>query len=519
MSRKFKKDIVPWKNPAEFIKVYEYAFSDDLKKNRWAVEQITVWETRCWPSLPTAVEATLLLVRSKIQDHLYEASKFFCNAQEVEMMYSNAVVRFVNLLLENDQNSRNKKRLFTLAEERNIPPWIVDIRHNSTHGFHPTLPILRMAYETIMAYLEKIFWLPEKSRVCAIIKFVDEAPIVELLEDYKLLQYQMVANIVEEGIEDKEMVHTGARDKVLLKIDEILRKPKSQRKFLDILVENFITLYDVQAMITEDEIFMDDNISPSSMMLPATLQHFYNPLIKLLHKHNLISTFLELLLLSQEKREYVVLQKIVDYAVLYIFHLTKASGRVSKQTAMPFVCKGANLNKYRLLYSCVKGCSTTVRVVFEWLVDELELMHFVPELTAMINIKLGTSIRTESGTMRENRRKRKFDEFTFTVEDLEEDVLEVVDTNSCRKKGHWSLAPLSTDWASTPIGHVFHPVDITKKDEPTHEGETSSAENIESMHTEESKPVATPQPENFIFKESPNFTSMLYRRKSETMLS
>ncbi|GFY54879.1 fumarylacetoacetase, partial [Trichonephila inaurata madagascariensis] len=88
----------------QFIKVYNYLYSKSISNKRWAVDQIAVWETRCFPALPVAVDATVVLVRAIIQDMLFEVEKTFCLEGDIQMLYSMALIRFVNVIVEQHKN-------------------------------------------------------------------------------------------------------------------------------------------------------------------------------------------------------------------------------------------------------------------------------------------------------------------------------------------------------------------------------------------------------------------------------
>ncbi|CAL1284509.1 unnamed protein product [Larinioides sclopetarius] len=85
--------IAPWSNIEELKEVYKNIFSKNYPEKQIALEQICVWRTRCYPALPTAVEATDLLTRAMVQDMIHQAEKGNISKKDITMMYCTAIVR------------------------------------------------------------------------------------------------------------------------------------------------------------------------------------------------------------------------------------------------------------------------------------------------------------------------------------------------------------------------------------------------------------------------------------------
>ncbi|KFM72173.1 Ribosomal biogenesis protein LAS1L, partial [Stegodyphus mimosarum] len=187
------KGVVAWYNPEQFRKVYHSLYSNDLTEKRWAVDQISVWETRCHPSLPTAVEATAAIIRAVIQDTLFESNATLCQENEIQMFYAMALVRFINLIFELRQNSFNKKRLSVIAKRLRMPEWIVELRNFATHSYLPSLPVLRKGAKAALDYLNRTFWRKEAKHVQSIVKTPNTEDIVEAIvrtiKEFQAKQY------------------------------------------------------------------------------------------------------------------------------------------------------------------------------------------------------------------------------------------------------------------------------------------------------------------------------------------
>ncbi|NWQ80427.1 LAS1L protein, partial [Columbina picui] len=67
------------------------------------------------------------------------------------------VCRFVNLITERKQKMVNIP-LRQLAREVDIPIWVVDLRHELTHGKLPHLALCRRGCDVVLEWLRKTYW-------------------------------------------------------------------------------------------------------------------------------------------------------------------------------------------------------------------------------------------------------------------------------------------------------------------------------------------------------------------------
>ncbi|XP_069468632.1 ribosomal biogenesis protein LAS1L isoform X2 [Ambystoma mexicanum] len=103
-------------------------------------------------SMPFAVACTADLVRCKIMDVTNGAG-----SDELVLLYGLALVRFVNLITERKQKTVSIP-LRRLANEMNIPEWIVNLRHDFTHGKLPNLSWCRKGCDFVMEWLRREYW-------------------------------------------------------------------------------------------------------------------------------------------------------------------------------------------------------------------------------------------------------------------------------------------------------------------------------------------------------------------------
>ncbi|KAM6151369.1 LOW QUALITY PROTEIN: ribosomal biogenesis protein LAS1L [Rhynchocyon petersi] len=144
--------VVAWLNRAEWDQVMVYLFCDDHTLQRYALNRITVWRSRLGNDLPLAVASTADLVRCKLMDVTGGLG-----TDELRLLYGMALVRFVNLISER-KTKCVKLPLKFLAQEVNIPDWIVELRHELTHKKMPHINDCRRGCYFVLDWLQKTYW-------------------------------------------------------------------------------------------------------------------------------------------------------------------------------------------------------------------------------------------------------------------------------------------------------------------------------------------------------------------------
>ncbi|XP_041500724.1 ribosomal biogenesis protein LAS1L-like isoform X2 [Microtus oregoni] len=144
--------VVSWLSRAEWDQVMVYLFCDDQKLQQYALNRITVWRSRLGNDLPLAVASTADLVRCKLMDVAGGLG-----TDELRLLYGMALVRFVNLISERKTKCSNLPLKY-LAQEVNIPDWIVELRHKLTHKKMPHINDCRRGCYFVLNWLQKTYW-------------------------------------------------------------------------------------------------------------------------------------------------------------------------------------------------------------------------------------------------------------------------------------------------------------------------------------------------------------------------
>jgi hypothetical protein len=74
-------------------------------------------------------------------------------------------VRCVNGLVDSLQQGLYAQNVMDLAASMGLAPWVVELRHNTTHSTLPTLASLRMGSRHLLNWLLENYWKPQEERV------------------------------------------------------------------------------------------------------------------------------------------------------------------------------------------------------------------------------------------------------------------------------------------------------------------------------------------------------------------
>ncbi|XP_025951760.2 ribosomal biogenesis protein LAS1L isoform X1 [Dromaius novaehollandiae] len=146
------RTVVAWRGRAEWDQVMVGLYCGDSRLQQEALDRVSAWKSRYGPKMPLAVDCTAELIRCKVLD-----SSGKLRSHELILSYGLALVRFVNLITERKQKMVSIP-LRQLAREVDIPIWVVDLRHELTHGKLPQLALCRKGCDVVLDWLRKTYW-------------------------------------------------------------------------------------------------------------------------------------------------------------------------------------------------------------------------------------------------------------------------------------------------------------------------------------------------------------------------
>lgn len=153
--------LVPWQTSENWLTVYDLIFvqenySKALKIiNYWTARQEKIsWGVSCTKNF-LAIKSEMAQDDSDAHDINFV---FYQNA------LASAISNFVGLALEKlYKTHKTSSSMQFLADKIGIESWIVDLRHEISHGELPELPVLQEAGEFCFDWLRKNYWDDQKS--------------------------------------------------------------------------------------------------------------------------------------------------------------------------------------------------------------------------------------------------------------------------------------------------------------------------------------------------------------------
>ena len=133
--------VTPWCDQEEWEQVRELVLARDAA----ALQYFDVWRLRV-ARLPAGVETTASLLQSHV------SKPHTC------LSLATSINRFLNQVSHIGMNMFGLTRMHEAAEMLSVPEWIVELRHDTTHGHMPGLTMLRAGLEFSLSWLETHYW-------------------------------------------------------------------------------------------------------------------------------------------------------------------------------------------------------------------------------------------------------------------------------------------------------------------------------------------------------------------------
>ena len=146
--------LVPWYNSEELAQVKKWFYSDKDHDRRRAVFKVRSYESKGTQYVPHVIASTANITDAVLLDKAGNTDPSI-----LQMTYTMALIRFVNGLLDPSQKSQYAIPLHTLAKNVGLTPWLVDLRHRSTHERDLyALGMLRIAAREALDWLWDHYW-------------------------------------------------------------------------------------------------------------------------------------------------------------------------------------------------------------------------------------------------------------------------------------------------------------------------------------------------------------------------
>uniref|UniRef100_A0A8C8RM64 LAS1 like ribosome biogenesis factor n=1 Tax=Pelusios castaneus TaxID=367368 RepID=A0A8C8RM64_9SAUR len=313
-----RRSVVAWRSKAEWDQVMVGLYCGDCRLQREALDRVSAWRSRYGHRMPLAVDCTADLIRCKILD-----TGGNMRSHELVLSYGLALVRFVNLITERKQKIVNIP-LRRLAKEMNIPIWIVNLRHDLTHGKLPQLAACRKGCDVVLEWLRRTYWSRQLGNNLAGACEQEEDETATATETEVDSDTEEAQDSQPQGYQKHKELHEKVRDVLISYKNQqlgVLQELQSLRKarnawcnsssevewilaqIKDLLQESrevvAEALLDDGALIPTVEhletlnIKSEENKELLGFKIPRTLYYFWQPLLKGLHSRDFTQTLLE----------------------------------------------------------------------------------------------------------------------------------------------------------------------------------------------------------------------------------
>jgi len=153
-----------WAAWAEWSATFDQLISEEPEERARGVVRVETWRAR--GRLPVAVDMTASFVEIMLNDpECNPDAKSPRSEHELRLMYSMAVIRLVNGIVDVGQNKQMAQSIADIAKGQDWPRWIVDLRHQASHQTLASLPTLRLAAKESLWLLIERFWRPQRKQL------------------------------------------------------------------------------------------------------------------------------------------------------------------------------------------------------------------------------------------------------------------------------------------------------------------------------------------------------------------
>ncbi|XP_005526306.1 PREDICTED: ribosomal biogenesis protein LAS1L [Pseudopodoces humilis] len=267
------RTVVAWRGRAEWDQVMVGLYCGDSRLQQDALDRVSAWKSRYGPKMPLAVDCTAELICCKVLD-----SSGRLKSHELILSYGLALVRFVNLITERKQKMVSIS-LRQLAREVDIPVWIVDLRHELTHGKLPRLALCRKGCDVVLDWLRKMYWNRQLgNNLCEEDEYEDEEEEQEEVEANEVLDNDAWENRTpqHEAHEKHKEFHEKVRDVLISYKNEQFRVmqtmpsvSKSQELWLESSSEMDWILAQIKDLTQENRETVAEALLSDGFLIPS----------------------------------------------------------------------------------------------------------------------------------------------------------------------------------------------------------------------------------------------------------
>ncbi|KAG1436681.1 hypothetical protein G6F56_013456 [Rhizopus delemar] len=137
--------------------------------------------------------------------------------KQLRLTYSMAIIRFVNALVDQEQNKKHAQTVLSIAQSINMPSWFVDLRHEGTHERLPSLSVLRRAAIQAVAWLHDRYWIQNTNRTAKI----NNEKIIQKIKTH-MNSYKECRKAYLKGVKEDPTVYVDCIEELILAVNNTL---------------------------------------------------------------------------------------------------------------------------------------------------------------------------------------------------------------------------------------------------------------------------------------------------------
>ncbi|XP_064606969.1 ribosomal biogenesis protein LAS1L-like [Liolophura sinensis] len=439
--------VLPWLNRAEFLKGYHCLYSDDEASQRDGINRVALWRCRAHHKLPIAIDCTSVLIASTLQDAEFRRrGELHSSEHHVKLSYAIALIRLVNHITEKGQKKQYAQSIHILAAEFGLPEWLVDMRHDTTHGELPSLDLLREGVEWALDWLHQEYWQKQLA--------MDENPgsedketnsdlVKSLLVDFMQIQFNCLSN-------NASVQGDSSIRQILSKMEYVFPKIK------DLVISCMVS--EGYLIVTPDQLnalrFPESSLellnSVDDLHLPNDIILFWKPVLEILYQLQVTPLLLDMLC-EQLTEEENLANRFRAGWIYEIVNYVKMCKRIKKMPERALFTRAGSVSFAPLAEKCLgKPSVYTPTLVQNFLeCSSGELGKPTSEILSLVKIYAGKS----EGELKEP----SLGLTCFSVKDLPPVTLQDKRSSHHLLDGvPWKLCNDSLNWQSSPIGLLPH---------------------------------------------------------------
>ena len=199
-----------WSNWNEWQYCKKLFFSNNNNDISKAIEIVKMWKSRIRTgSLPVSVDLTSILFGAKMQ---LDVSNAECEQQAL-LSGAMSLVRFVNGMTDQFQTGLYAQPVQNIADKINIPEWMVELRHEITHGQLPSIDLVYSGLMFSLNWLYDNYWQETTFKVEEQNEMFQKS-VINFLNQYTDLVFESASNTkMDETKKEKKKANKNERDR------------------------------------------------------------------------------------------------------------------------------------------------------------------------------------------------------------------------------------------------------------------------------------------------------------------